>query len=37
MVRNLPGATSDAAILLRMMDGYGLFRGLIGKLNSVTV
>jgi hypothetical protein len=37
MVRSLPGATSDAAILLRMMDGYGLFQGLIGKLNSVTV
>jgi hypothetical protein len=33
MVRGLLGSASDAAILLRMMDGYGLFQGLIGKLS----
>jgi hypothetical protein len=37
MVSHLPEAHGDAAIALRMMDGYGLFQGLIGKLNSVAV
>jgi hypothetical protein len=37
MVSHLPEAHGDAAICLRMMDGYGLFQGLLGKLNPVAV
>jgi len=35
VVKTLPEAAQNGAIALRMADGYGLFRGLIGTLNQV--
>ena len=35
VVKTLPEAAQNGAMALRMADGYGLFRGLIGTLNQV--